>query len=313
MKTMIYLLRREFWEHKGMFLWTPLASASAMLLVFVLPVIFGKTLLKERHFARIASMRDHTALVGDVLARVYMMFTGPILAVMAFIIFFYCLGCLYDDRRDRSILFWKSLPVSDVETVLSKLLTACVVVPVIFLLIGTAMSFIMMVIVSIGLATQDVYLFKDLLLNKTLYLSPLQVFGMLPVYVLWALPSLGWLLLVSSWARSKVFLWAIGVPLMSLLLLTMAQTIQFQSLDVSWFADLIVGRGLGGIVPGSWVHFEHIPYETAFRPGTNGVDFGAVLSISWNTLSSPQIWWGVLAATLMFYMTIRLRRWREAE
>ncbi|MFZ6658906.1 hypothetical protein [Undibacterium sp. TJN19] len=313
MKTMLYLLRREFWEHKGMFLWTPLAAAFAMILVFALPVIFGKTLLQERHFARIAAMRDHTALVGDALARVYMTFTGPILAVMALIIFFYCLGCLYDDRRDRSILFWKSLPVSDFETVLSKLLTASVVVPVIFLIIGTVMSFIMMTIVSIGLATQDVYLFKDLLLNERLYLSPLQVFAMLPVYVFWALPSLGWLMLVSSWARSKVFLWAIGLPLISLLLLTMVQKIQLQNLDVSWFADLIVGRGLAGIIPGSWIHFEHISYETAFRPGANGVDYGAVLAISWDTLTSPQIWWGVLAAAVMFYMTIRLRRWREAE
>src|SRR3546814_20822192 len=49
---------------------------------------------------------------------------GLLVVVLGFVVFFYCLGALYDDRRDRSILFWKSLPVSDASTVLSKVFSA---------------------------------------------------------------------------------------------------------------------------------------------------------------------------------------------
>ena len=42
---------------------------------------------------------------------------------------FYCLDALHGERRDRSILFWKSLPVSDLTTVLAKASVPCRVLP----------------------------------------------------------------------------------------------------------------------------------------------------------------------------------------
>ncbi|WP_210235883.1 ABC-2 transporter permease, partial [Mesorhizobium sp. M1C.F.Ca.ET.212.01.1.1] len=82
---------------------------------------------------------------------------GPLLAlphgvvlfigVLAFVVFFYCLGALYDDRRDRSILFWKSLPLSDTQTVLSKVISALIVAPLIAVIAGiiTMLGFLLVI------------------------------------------------------------------------------------------------------------------------------------------------------------------------
>lgn len=312
MKTMISLLKREFWEHKGMFLWTPLCVAAVIIFVFILPFLNGHALFGARVLGRIAKFKEDIPRVSELLASMYLLFSGPLLVVMAIIIFFYCLGALFDDRRDRSILFWKSLPVSDFQTVMSKLVTASLIVPVIFIMCAIAMSFVMLMIVSIALSTQDVYVFQDLFLNGKLYLTPLQLLGTLPVYILWALPSIGWLMLVSSWAHSRVFLWAVGIPLLLVFLVGMLDLLLGQNSDMKWFSDLIVGRALGGVFPGAWVEFEHIPLASFTRPAGAGVDFGKVLSVSWQTMLSLQLWLGVVAAAGMFYLTVRLRRWREA-
>ncbi|MFZ6642803.1 hypothetical protein ACO0LL_23995 [Undibacterium sp. TC4M20W] len=312
MKTMISLLKREFWEHKGMFLWTPLCVAGAMIFVFLLPFLRGHALFGARILGRVTTFKEDIPRVGDLLASMYLLFSGPLLIVMAIIIFFYCLGALFDDRRDRSILFWKSLPVSDFQTVLSKLITASLTVPVIFILCAIAMSFLMLMIVSIALTTQDVYVFQELFLNGKLYLAPLQLFATLPVYILWALPSIGWLMLVSSWAHSRVFLWAVGIPLLLVFLVVMLNLLLGQNGDIKWFSNLIVGRALGGILPGAWIEFEHVPLASFARPSGTGVDFSNVLSVSWQTMFSLQLWLGVVAAAGMFYLTVRLRRWREA-
>lgn len=312
MKTMISLLKREFWEHKGMFLWTPLSVAAAMICVFIVPFLYGSNLFGARIIDRVGRMRDDTQRVGDALASTYMLTSGPLLAVMAVIIFFYCLGCLHDDRRDRSILFWKSLPVSDFQTVLSKLLVACLLIPLIFLTIATVMSFCMLMILSVAFSTQEVFIFKDLLANGKLYLTPLQIAGILPVYILWALPSLCWLMLVSSWARSKVFLWAVGIPLLIVFLIGMLKQLMFQDTEMQWFIDLILGRSIGGLVPGAWIRFEGIPLNAYFPLSKADSGWNRIFMISWHTLTSLQLWLGVLLAACMFYMTVRLRRWREA-
>jgi len=311
MKAMISLLKREFWEHKGMFLWTPLCVAAVIIFVFILPFLKGHALFGARILGRVAKFKEDIPRVSELLASMYLLFSGPLLVVMAIIIFFYCLGALFDDRRDRSILFWKSLPVSDFQTVLSKLITASLIVPVIFIMCAIAMSFVMLMIVGIALSSQGVYVFQDLFLNGKLYLAPLQLLGTLPVYILWALPSIGWLMLVSSWAHSRVFLWAVGIPLLLVFLVGMLDLLLGQNSDMKWFSDLIVGRALGGVFPGVWIEFEHIPLTSFTRPAGAGVDFGKVLSVSWQTLLSLQLWLGVVAAAGMFYMTVRLRRWRE--
>ena len=61
---------------------------------------------------------------------------------------FYCLDALHGERRDRSILFWKSLPVSDLTTVLSKASIPLVMMPLLIFAITVAMQWIMLLLSS---------------------------------------------------------------------------------------------------------------------------------------------------------------------
>jgi ABC-2 type transport system permease protein len=155
--------------------------------------------------------------------------------------------------------------------------------------------------------------FTELLGSPGLYLGPLRVFGLLPVYCLWALPTVGWLLMVSSWARSKVFLWAVGVPLLLLILTVWAGKLTQTESDVSWIQMNVIGRALLGTLPGSWYLFEPqlLPQTHALAEGGSHMARIDVFSNSWSSLALPAVWLGAAAGAAMLYVAIRLRRWRE--
>lgn len=144
MNTMKWLLRREFWEHKGGFVWAPLIAAAIMVVLVGGLVGYGVASGKmhgdsisvrvngeEVHNTSIAKVitPEKRADMASLAANNYIATGAPIFFVLPIVGLFYCLGALYDDRRDRSILFWKSLPISDTDTVLSKLATVLVVAP----------------------------------------------------------------------------------------------------------------------------------------------------------------------------------------
>ena len=152
------LLRREFWEHKGGFLWAPLVAGGIFLLLSLMG--FGVGEMAARRASgnfNIGDSRvefngiDLGALTSQMDAHdmlrlgqgidlsLFMASTWPLI-VLAFVVFFYCLGALYDERKDRSVLFWKSLPLSDTQTVLSKAASALLVAPVIATLAALATS-----------------------------------------------------------------------------------------------------------------------------------------------------------------------------
>ena len=120
------------------------------------------------------------------------------------------------------MLFWKSLPLSDRDTVLSKVVSALVVAPVIAVGVAIATMFAFLVLISLVVLVHGGNPFT-LVWGPG---SPLAVagnlVGMLPMYALWALPTVGWLMLCSAWARSKPFLWAVMIPV-------------FAGIFVAWF------------------------------------------------------------------------------
>jgi ABC-2 type transport system permease protein len=147
-----------------------------------------------------------------------------------------------------------------------------------------------------------------------LYLQPLRLVALLPVYVVWALPTVGWLLLVSSWAKTKPLLWAVGVPLIALVLVKwISYTLQNFSaspLNIMPVAQEIVARLLGGLVPGIWFSFTGgIPPE--MHQNSHGPDMGVLFEASWMTLATAGAWIGALCGAAMIFGAIRLRRWRD--
>jgi ABC-2 type transport system permease protein len=328
MKTMKWLLRREFWENKGSFFWAPAVVALVMLTFIGGTMAYalakhgglGDSLIVNGHqvskMQMIAAMPLETRTkIAEVVANTYLGAAAPLFGVLPVVVFFYCLAALYDDRRDRSILFWKSLPVSDQMTVLSKVLTAVCVAPVITIAIGTAASLLMLFVGLTAATFSGLNLFGLVLSNSEFYLAPFRLIGLLPVYALWAIPTVGWLLMVSAWARSKVFLWAVGIPLLSLALAKWASffMVNYMNMDfnIKWFAQHVVARGLGGLVPGLWLQFAHVPKEALVNEGQRSVSAGGVFTESWMTLTQPGVWIGVLVGGAMIYAAIRLRRWRD--
>jgi ABC-2 type transport system permease protein len=320
-----WLLRREFWEHKGAMLWAPaivagllvVLTAGALAVSLLHPGVHVGVFVGENALDH-ASAADLPAgtvpLAARAAASVYILAGMPLFGILAGVAFFYCLGALYDERRDRSILFWKSLPVSDGMTVLSKAATALVVAPLITIALATAASLGILVLACIGTARHGMNMAPDILGMPDLYLAPLRLLAMLPVYIVWALPTAGWLLLVSSWARTKPFLWAVGVPLVALLLLKSlsAAVVNMAGIDLGLMepASNLVATLLTGLVPGIWFAYNgNIPHGLA--GGVHQLDLGDVVTQSWMTLAGWEAWLGALLGAALLFGAIRLRRWRD--
>ena len=316
MNTMKWLVKREFWEHKGGFFWAPLVVGSIITLGTLASAVAGLA-VKGQHGMNINGQQvtnlsgvikpEQQAEIINAVSQGYIAASAPLFMVMAVVIFFFCLGTLFDERKDRSVLFWKSLPVSDGETVLSKLAMALVAAPLITLAFGIITSFLVLLIAVLtamlgGLSLAGVFA------QPATYLAPLKIAAMLPVYLVWALPTVGWLMMVSAWARTKVFLWAVGVPVLTGVLLSWFNAMFDFNWDVEWFWKNIVARGLLSIAPGSWFGFV-VP--SGAMPDKQSFDFSILVVQSWKTLASANAWIGAALGAGMIYAAARLRRWKD--
>jgi hypothetical protein len=125
----------------------------------------------------------------------------------------YLLGTLYGERKDRSILFWKSMPVSDAATVLSKLLSAAIVLPAIYFACIVLVQAALLLISSAAALAESIDVWNTLWMPAHVVDRWLRVLGYLGLNAIWYLPASAWLLLVSSWARSVPAAWAVAVPI----------------------------------------------------------------------------------------------------
>jgi ABC-2 type transport system permease protein len=319
MKTFYWLVKREFWEHKGGFFWTPVITGIVFLVLNGMGIVLGEILGREHwgglkfggdsmHFQYNMSAQDlHNAGAGiDIMLYAV---TAIILGITAIVVFFYCLGALYDDRRDRSILFWKSLPLSDTSTVLSKLASAALVAPVIAIVVGVIVGLAMMILMAIAASVHGIGLWT-LMMEAHPFHVVLNLVLLIPLYAIWALPTLGWLLLCSAWAKSKPFLWAIALPVGSGVIVSWFGLMGSLDMSSNWYWRNVVGRLLGSLVPAGWVGNA----SPIVIPGHN--DPAAVLdsldlAYHYSALASPSLWIGAAAGAAMIAGAIWFRRWRD--
>jgi len=321
------LLRREYWEHRSGFLLAPLIAGGVFLLLSLMGFGVGEMAARRAKgnielgdsqvqvngidLSAITANMDASDLekLGHGIDVSLLMAASWPFIVLAFVVFFYCLGALYDERKDRSVLFWKSLPLSDSQTVLSKVATATLVAPLFALGAALLTMFGFLVLIGVFVMVHG----GDPLAMVFGPASPLAVAGeflaMLPIYALWAMPTVGWLLLCSAWAKGKPFLWAIMIPLFAGIIVSWFDLMQLFDLSSAWFWQNIVGRSLLSAVPGSWLTLGDLG-----ESGFHGVDsLGSLVSLrnSYATLLTPQLWIGVAAGAAMIFGAIRLRRWRD--
>ena len=285
-RPMYWSVRREVWENRSIYV-VPLIVAAVQVFGFAISTIG----LADRRRAVLlldpAHQRAAIELPYD-LAAMTMIFTVFIVGV------FYCLDALHGERRDRSILFWKSLPVSDLTTVLSKVTIPLVVLPLVSFAIVVCVQLIMLLETSVVLIFHGV--------------SPATTWAHVPVFqnwlvlvyglvalALWHAPIYGWLLLVSGWARRATFLWAV----LPLLAIGIFERVTF---GTSHFASLIKYRLM------SWAA-EAFAFHPHNPQGNPTIDSLAQLTPG-RYLSTPGLWIGLLFAVAFLAAAIRLRRYR---
>lgn len=318
MNTFPTLLKREFWEHKGGMLWAPVVVGGLMTFGATVSLLIGLFAKRESFQingesiqAGVAAITQETQTkIAEGMAFAIVPSMAPLIAVLALVVLFYALGSLYDDRKDRSVLFWKSMPVSDSATVLSKLASMLLIAPTITAAIGAIVGLLVVLLAAASLATFGVNVFPELLSTANFYVAPLAVLSVIPVFALWALPSVAWCMLVSAWAKRAPFLWALGIPVFAGVLLSWQEAMFDRNLGAEWFWENIVGRLFGSFVPGMWFAFaDGLDDVERFEPVSDGL--WQLVGMSYATLSEPTVWIGLAIGAALVFAAIRLRRYRE--
>jgi len=272
-------IRRELWENRSIYV-APVLVAIVVLFGFLvstsgLPERRREVLLLDSAKTRAAIEMPYN------MAAIMLMLTAFIVGV------FYCLDALYGERRDRSILFWKSLPVSDSTTLLSKVTIPLVVLPLVTFAIVVATQLVMMLWTSVllighGMSPASTWTYVPLFQNSVVLL-----YGLAAV-ALWHAPIYGWALLVSGWARRATFLCAV-LPFLA----------------VAFFEKITFGTShFGSMVKDRFMGFA----PKAFAFNMHSVDSPQLTPVAY--LSSPGLWLGLIVAAVFIVVAVRLRRYR---
>ncbi len=304
----LMLLRRELWEHRGVVI-APAVIAILTTLLMLTGLLrgLGGNVAQLQIVQGLAMMppAQREGALGALLASVTPLF----LVTMLVMIVFYAADALYAERRDRSILFWKSLPVTDLATVLSKLVTAAVVIPLI-----TIALIIVTQLVTLLLATIMVRGVDGDAWALVWQAAPLLNIWVLMLYsllalMLWYLPFLGWLLLASAWARKAPLLWAV-------LPVVVVGQLEILALGTSRIYRLIGERVISVFGSafrrdiGQLVQFDgdsasvRAPGDLAGERLLSYIDLPGLLM-------APGFWGGIVVAAVFVALAVVLRRFRD--
>lgn len=310
MNRYLWLMRREIWENRAIWI-APLVVLGALLLL----VLTGNVQLGP-----IGGMDNDTplgALPQDkqllLLLVVYAGIALVMFMVMGVVAFFYALDSLYADRRDRSVLFWKSLPLSDADTVLSKFLVAACVIP----LVACAAAVLAQLLVAAGGSLRLALAGGP----AGLLWQPAVLGGAVSIGLLWSITAMLWyapviayLMLASAWAPRGPFLWAVLPPVA-------AGVLERMVLRTGHVGDFMAERlfglyhvlGNGGdrqvriTANGDQADVDNAQVREGMARLSDLDPLGALQSF----YVSADLWLGVVAAGLLLGAAIWCRRYRE--
>jgi ABC-2 type transport system permease protein len=301
MKALYTQIRREFWEHRGLWI-VPLAIAAVMLLA---AAVFGHIQFQSGE----APLQYDGPKPPPLVELVVLGWALPFYLAAAIQAAAYLIDCLYAERRDRSILFWRSMPVSDERTVLVKLLVGLVLVPVGAFVLAAVTGPLGNAILTLRnhelIINGHVALWNPL---AWLRVQGIMLYGLVAA-LLWYAPFAAYLMLTSIWARRSPYAWAFVPPVLLIIL-----------------EHMIFGTNYAGrLFAGGFDQLLHLAYRLdehgAFSVGdgsggASGSDGGNVhfnlqLLTPLHLLASVRLWLGLVAAAAMVALTIRLRRYRD--
>ncbi len=315
-----WLVKREIWENKVNLIYSQAAVAAFLLVVFgfitaiqlnsqwsfndqpINPAtqmgsVIEKAKLDGTYAKAIASAGDYATLLPLVI----------VLGLLSIVTLSYLVSALFEERKDRSIMFWKSLPVSDTQTILSKLITALVIAPLVSIAIIWVSSLVILVLVCLNASRLNIALFADIFSSASVYVAPFKILALLPLHVLWALPVAAWFLLMSSVAKSRPMLWAF-IPLIVMVICVKGYFVGQTLSSHSWISGDLLTRPFVGLFPGSW--FVSLT-ETRMQLSQAGHEnlLNSILRLSLSALTSWNVWIGALVGVAMTWAAIARRRW----
>lgn len=280
-RLMYWSIRRELWENRAIYVATVAVAA-----VF----LFGFSIGTVLWLAGIHSVPWLDPTQPESLRKPYEFAEDLIMAAALIVAMFYSVDALYAERRDRSILFWKSLPVSDLTVVLSKASIPIVILPLLAFAIAVVTQWMMLLISSAALLISG--------RSVSALWSQLSIFEMwlmlffhfLCIHGLWQSPIYAWLLLVSGWARRAPILWAVLPPLA----IGFGEKVAF---NTTHFGSLIGNRFTGGSEGAAIME-----QGRAMGPST-------ILTPA-HFLINPGLWISLAFTVAFLAAAIRIRRYR---
>jgi len=317
LKTMKALIKREFWEHRGAFIKTPVII-SIVILVLTIGGYFTSLFMVKQSGSGELTRQGLQELIQLSPEKLAIFWNGQMIGmsllfifVLFIVMFFYILGSLYNDRKDLSIMFWKSLPISDVQTVASKLLTAMFVVPLVFTVVVTLLSIILLILASIALLIHG--------LNPIpLVWSPVNIVQGLGLVLtgvytqmLWALPIYGWLIFCSSFRRKRPFLFAVFVPAGIALGWYWINMFSFKFTDFSMFKQPLYYLGHAVIPYASGSSESELAtgnFHFSFNDNTMPAE---LMSRMISSVISLEVLYGMIFASIFITASIWIRRYRN--
>jgi len=272
-------VRRELWENRWIYI-APLAAAGLFLFGYLINMIIVRR--------RMHGVWPFNPTHQRMLLTAPFEIAAALIMVTAFIVgIFYSLDALYGERRDRSILFWKSLPVSDVTTVLAKLTIPMAILPLLSFVITVAAQFVALLLGSVVLAGSGLSIGALWTHSSFLHVSVVMLYHILTVHGLWYAPFYGWLLLVSVWAPRAPFIWAFLPPVV-------IYGVEKIAFNTSYFLSMMQHRLTG-------------PTHSPLPPGSTVMEAMAALSPG-EFLSLLGLWIGLAIATVFLAGAVWLRR-----
>jgi ABC-2 type transport system permease protein len=293
-RPLYWSVRRELWENRSIY-GAPLAVGAVYLVGFLISLYWlprsVRALVAGHRLATLNPAQQSLVQLAMPYAH-----AGMLLTFVGFLVgIFYSLDALHSERRDRSILFWKSLPVSDLTTVLSKAIVPLVILPVLVLAVTIPLQIVMRLLSAAVLLTSGASAaipWGPPLLEMEVVL----LYGVI-VMVLWHAPLYMWMLLVSGWARRATFLWAVLPPLA-------IAALEYIAFHTSYLGSMLQDR-LFGFAAGAFDLKDKngVPIDAHFIP-LEQLAPGRFLSI-------PSLWLGLIVAAIFFAAAVRMRRYRE--
>jgi len=296
------LLKREIWEHRSIWV-TPAAISIIVTLGLIAALVFASKFAAELDMAIFGAQNlagdpeRNAALTGFFLATSWVF-----IVALAILTVFYCLDSLYAERKDKSILFWRSLPVTDAETVISKLITAIVVLPVVTVIGIIATHIVNLLITSIWVAMKGGDVGLLIWGSVSLIDNWSAAFIVVLACGIWMSPFIGWFLLVSAYTKRSPLLMAF----MPLILIGLLEGIVLRS---HVFAENVLARG-DGLPIFRTADIQEFFDQEQWRIVEGATSLLARLDVV-QFLTSPAMWAGILVCGLLSTGAIYVRRFRD--